>query len=316
MEPILPHLIDSTMMTCFRACPRKFYDEFGLGLRPPGLSIDLHAGACFATAIQRTYQRIWVHKNTLADALQWSGAGFFQDWGDFEPPEWKKTAKTKDRVWEAVENYFNVYSPHTDHVRPYFNSKGEPTFEFTFAIPLEPTNGRAGEAGFPTHPDGSPFVYCGRFDMLGSYQDRPCVRDEKTTGRSIGRDWATQWDLRSQFMGYVWACQQSGIDLDTVVVRGIAIQMTQIVHAEAIKVYSQHLIAKWHEQLRRDMWRLRRSWDENYFDFNFGDTCTSYGICPFLNACTSPTPENWFTEFEVRRWDPTRKNPALQPAEV
>jgi hypothetical protein len=39
-------------------------------------------------------------------------------------------------------------------------------------------------------------------------------------------------------MGYVWACQQCGIDLDTVVVRGIAIQKTQIVHVEAIKQYS------------------------------------------------------------------------------
>jgi hypothetical protein len=111
-------------------------------------------------------------------------------------------------------------------------------------------------------------------------------------------------------MGYVWACQQSGLDLDTVVVRGIAIQMTQIVHAEAIKVYSQHLVEKWYEQLRRDMWRLRKCWDEGYFDYNLGDSCTSYGQCQFLNACASPNPENWFTEFEVRHWNPTHKNPA------
>ena len=44
LTPILPGYIDATMTTCFRSCPRKFYDEFVLGLRPPGLSIDLHAG--------------------------------------------------------------------------------------------------------------------------------------------------------------------------------------------------------------------------------------------------------------------------------
>jgi hypothetical protein len=164
---------------------------------------------------------------------------------------------------------------------------------------------------FPLHPEtGEPFLYCGRFDMLGEYQGRPCVRDEKTTGASIGRNWASQWDLRSQFIGYVWACQQSGIDLDTVVVRGIAIQMTQIVHAEAIKVYSQDLIDKWYKQLGLDLNRLVRCYEDGYFDYNLGDACTSYGQCVFMNACASPNPENWFTEFEVRRWDPVNKNPA------
>jgi hypothetical protein len=291
------------MMTAFRSCPRKFYNEFVLGLRPPGISIDLHAGGCFASAVEQTYRGIWEDQLPLSEALMRAQARFFIEWGDVEAPEWKRTAKTKDRVWEAVESYFSTYSPLTDHVRPYFNANGKPTFEYTFAIPLE-------DPDWPKHPSGEPFIYCGRFDMLGSYQDRPCVRDEKTTGSSIGRNWASKWDLRSQFMGYVWACQQSDIDLDTVVVRGIAIQMTQIVHAEAIKIYSNQLVAKWYEQLRRDLWRLRRCWDSGYFDYNFGDSCTVYDQCVFLNACASPNPENWFTEFEVKHWSPLDKNPA------
>jgi hypothetical protein len=302
---------------------RKGYNEFLLGLRPPGISIDLHAGGCFASAVEQVYRGVWEHNLNLEEALLRAQAKFFTEWGDVEAPEWKKTAKTKDRVWEAVESYFQTYSPLTDHVRPYFNHEGKPTFEYTFAIPLEPawsledalgvspheadmgeTVAKLPSGVFPLHPNGEPFIYCGRFDMLGQYQDRPCVRDEKTTGSSIGRNWASQWDLRSQFMGYVWACQQSGIDLDTVVIRGIAIQMTQIVHAEAIKLYAPPIIEKWHEQLRRDMWRLRKAWDEGYFDYNLGDACTAYGQCQFLNACASQTPENWFTEFEVRRWNP------------
>jgi PD-(D/E)XK nuclease superfamily len=298
----LPQHIDSTMMTCFRSCPRKFHNEFILGLRPPGISIDLHAGACFASALEQVYRGLWEQHLSLEFALIKAQAKFFVEWGDVEPPEWKKTAKTADRVWEAVESYFTTYTPLTDHVRPYLNSEGKPSLEYTFAIPLDDEN-------FPEHPDGEPFIYCGRFDMLGQYQDNPCVRDEKTTGYSIGRNWASQWDLRSQFMGYVWACQQAGLPLNTVVVRGIAIQMTQIVHAEAIKIYAAPLVEKWYEQLRRDMWRLRRAWDEQYFDYNLGDSCTAYGQCQFLNACASQNPENWFTEFEVKHWDPTRKNP-------
>ena len=131
--------------------------------------------------------------------------------------------------------------------------------------------------------------YCGRFDLLGQYQDRPCVLDDKTTGSSIGRNWASTWDLRNQFMGYKWACRQVGIDVGEVAVRGIAIQKTQIVHAEAIKPYPDELLGRWHEQLRRDLWKIRKAYDEDYFDYNFADSCTAYGLCSFLNVCASLT---------------------------
>jgi hypothetical protein len=302
------------MRSCFVSCPQKFFREFVEGYRPPGLSIDLHAGACFAGALEETYKQVHIHSRPLAQALDVARARFFTEWGDLEVPEWKTTAKTKDRVWEAIEGdgtskgrgYFEEYWPLTDHVQPYFDSSGKPTFEYTFAIPLEESD------GFPLHPSGSPFLYTGRFDMLGTYAGRPCVRDEKTTGGSIGQRWAEQWDLRAQFMGYVWACQQCGIDLDTVVVRGIGIQKTQIVHIEAIKTYNNHMLSKWHEQLRRDLWRLVRCYNEKYFDYNLGEACTSYGGCVFNRVCASPQPETWLQEFEVRHWNPLDKNPAKE----
>ena len=229
------------------------------------------------------------------------------------PRSGSEQLKPKIGFWEAVESYFTQYAPKTDHVRPYIAADGNPAVEYTFAIPLEPTSkfslNPPHTTYFPKHPSGTPFVYCGRFDMLGSYQDRPVPLDDKTTGSSIGRNWASQWDLRSQFLGYLWACQQCGIDAREVVVRGIAIQKEQIVHAEAIKQYSNELLGRWYDQLRRDLWRIRNAYDEGHFDFNFGDACTSYGQCTFLNTCASPNPQNWVTEFEVRMWNPLNKNP-------
>jgi hypothetical protein len=298
----LPQHIDSTMMNCFRSCPMKYYREYVQGLRPPGISIDLHAGACFASALEEVRKQIYGHGKPLGDALVLAQARFFVEWGDVEPPEWKRTAKTKDRVWEAVEAYFQHHSPLTDHIQPYKKADGSPTLEYTFAIPLT-------DEDFPLHPDGSPFLYAGRFDMIGQYQSNPCIVDEKTTGSSIGQKWAYQWDLRSQFLGYLWACRTNGINVNTVVVRGIAIQKEQIVFAEAIKLYSDHLVNKWYEQLRRDMWKILECHNNNYFDYNLGETCTAYGLCPYMTSCASPNPEAWLQEFEVRHWDPTHKNP-------
>lgn len=320
LTPILPSHIDSTMMSCFRSCPRKFYNEFVLGLRPPGISIDLHAGGCFATALEVVRKEIHMNGRSLSEALLRANAAFEIQWGDFVIPESKKTNKTPDRVWAAVEDYFRIYPPLTDHIQPYMVN-GKPTFEFTFAIPLEPacmvlpsdpvTNAHNFKLGyFPLHPvTGEPFLYVGRFDQLGEYLGRPIVEDDKTAGTSAGFGWAEKWDLRSQFIGYTWACQQMGIDVEDVCVRGVGILMTKIDHAEVIKPYSNHLRDLWLEQLRRDLWRLVSMWNEVYFDYNFGDACSAFSNCMFTQPCQSPDPEPWLKTFVVRRWNPVAVDP-------
>lgn len=324
LQPELPLHVDSTMMTCARSCLQKFRKEFILGLRPSGLSIDLHAGGCFALALEHVYKAVWEMNKSLPDALDYAHAAFALAWGNFEIPEWKTTGKTFDNTWDAVLEYFKRWDPRSDYIPPYINADGKPTIEYTFAIPLGPVWGdnedehpddemsNAFEAGcFPLHPSGQPFIYTGRFDMLGQYQGRPIVRDEKTSGKTAGSNWAEQWDFRAQFIGYTWACQQAGLPVDSVCVRGISILKTKRDTAEAIKTYSDLTRERWLEQLRRDLWRIRRAWDSSYFDYNMGDACTAYGNCVFLTSCVAPPAqeEAWLSEFSVRRWNPLLKNP-------
>jgi hypothetical protein len=293
------------MVSAFRSCPRKFYNEFILGLRPEGLSIDLHAGGAFAHALEIVRKEVFVNQRSLSDALVRASAAFEIYWGDFRIPETKTTNKRPDRVWAAVEAYFNQYPPHTDHIQPYFVN-GKPTFEFTFAIPLEGPD-------WPTHPvTGDPFLYTGRFDMMGEYLGNPVICDDKTSGSGHYGNWSEKWDLRGQFIGYTWACQQLGIDATDVVVRGVGIQMKQIALAEAIKPYSDDLRSKWLEQLRRDLWSITRMWTEGYFDYNLAESCTAYGNCVFSTACQSADPEPWLKTFDVRRWNPVAIDPVAK----
>lgn len=309
-SPELPIHIDSTMRSALITCPQRFYNEFVLNLRPPGIAIDLHAGGCFSTALETVYKSIWIRQESLALALERARAAFEIHWGDFEIPEHSRTTKTPDRVWAAVESYFTEYPPLSDPVRPYFDSSGKPTFEYTFAIPLEPTAQEDDGRSFPVHPSGDSFLYCGRFDMLGQMGTRPVVRDEKTTGSAFSSTWADYWTMRGQFIGYVWACRQCGLDVRSVIVRGVKILKLDIGHIECEKWYDDALIARWREQLRRDLWRLRRSWDSGYWDRNFGDACTSYGrICSYQDLCTSEQPELYYSNFAPRSWNPLTKNP-------
>lgn len=307
MSPVLPTVLDSTMRSCLRSCPQKYFKEFVLGLRPAALSVDLHAGSCFASALERIRKSIFGESRMdLNGALLSAYPHFLQEWGDFT--SFKDTPKTQTNVWAAVESYFDQYPPLSDSVQPY-SHEGVPTYEFTFAIPLNPSD------GFEPHPvTGDPWLYGGRFDMLGAYHSRPCVLDEKTT-TSIGAAWYDQWQLRGQFIGYVWACQQLGINLDTVVCRGVGILKTKISHAEAVKQYSDFIIERWLNEVRKDTHLLARLWRDylsagsSAFDFNLADACSSYGGCPFKDLCASSNEEIYYSQYAVRRWNPTARNP-------
>lgn len=331
VHPELPIYIDSTMISCFRSCPQKFYKEFILGLRPAALSIDLHAGACFASGLESFYEATHWHGKSFSEALAIAYKHYLAQWGDFIPM--KDTPKTRDNVWLAIEDYLNHYPPKTDIVQPYRKADGTPTMEFTFAIPLEPCEEATIEHidanttyrnfdpayystdthhPFPVHPvTREPFLYSGRFDMLGEMNKRVVWRDEKTT-TSISSNWSNQWNLRSQFSGYTWALQHEGFETDTGVIRGIGILKTKFHQVEAIKQYNKQNVARWHDQLRRDLWRLVRMWQEGYWDFNLAESCTAYGGCPFNDLCNSPNEANWYSQYVVRRWNPTQKNPIAE----
>lgn len=306
---LLPQHIDSTMRTCYRSCPRKFFLEFCYGFRPPGVSIDLHAGGCLAVGLEEVYRSVWRMGLDLPDALLRAHAAFAMKWGDFEIPDWKRTNKTFERTWTAVEEYFKMWPPRTDPIQPYFDIHKSPSIEYSFAVPLTPI-GVGPSSGFPAHPSGDPFIYTGRFDLLGQTFGRPIIKDDKTQGQNFTSDWTQKWSLRSQFMGYVWAARKCGIDVRDVAVRGIAIMKESIPLIEHTLPMSQTLIDRWHEQLRRDLWRIRTSWDEQYFDYDLGDACFHWNKpCIFHNGCESANPDAWHTDFEVRRWNPLEKNP-------
>lgn len=306
--PVLPEYIDATMFSAFRKCPQKFFNEFLRGLRTTrgGISIDLHAGGMFAAYIEWISKEVHAGRSLLS-ALEFGEFRFMKEWGDVITPA--SNPKTADRVWAAILSYFIHWPPLSDPIQPLF-VEGLPTYEFKFAIPLDlETTG----LDFPLHPvTHQPFIFCGRADLLGIHKPtgRKLLRDEKTSKLSPPHNWADQWSNRRQFMGYVWAAQQLGLeDLDTVCVRGITIQKTQIKLIDHYPRYLPFQITRWLNQAHTDLTRLVATWnrysEENIpFDFDMADACTSYGGCPYLDICTAPRLDMYLSQYSVRRWNP------------
>lgn len=304
-EALFPQHLDSTILDAFKSCPQKAYNEFFLGLRRSIKSVDLHAGGVFASTLQTFYDK-YFSGSSFEEAKFEAMVTFIDEWGDFVPPE--KSSKQKHNMWCAFLSYLKEYPPDTDEMRPFYID-GVPSSEVTFAVPLLP------EDGFLPHPvTKEPLFYSGRIDFLALRGDRHAIRDEKTT-KGFGENWDEQWGLRAQFIGYCWALQQYGYDVREVTVRGIAILKTEIRHKEARPRYGNHLLERWHRQLKRDVNRMVKCWEEGYFDFNLGSSCSAYGGCIFTDLCKSPRPEAFYDNYAVKRWNPLHTNPEEEGGE-
>lgn len=308
LEPQFPLLVDSTMLSTFRSCHRKFMLEFINGLVPAIPSIHLHAGATYARGLEvlrRSYYGEGPDKGQIAPAMHAAFHAMVEEWGDF--PGFEDHPKSFANLVKAVGDYIQTYPLATDLVQPYMHSNGSPAVEFTFAMPIPDTENPV---------TGEPVLYSGRFDMLGIHKGTVYVLDDKTTG-SLGKTWANQWRLRSQFTGYIWAAKEFGYPVAGAIIRGCALRKTGIDFAEAITYRPDWMIDEWLAGVITDVREMQQLWKSGIWQKDFAEACSSYGGCAYSSLCERPKWEEWVDpDYVVSRWNPAEKEPRkVEPRE-
>lgn len=305
MQSLIPHgenvefprQVDSSMMGAFDACEIKGFVEYVLHLSPSATSIDLHAGGAFAAAIERVRRGLWQENLDLRASICEGLRTFIQFWGDYQAPEGH--AKSFVNVFCALVDYFTHYDPRLDPIKPYIMQTGAPAVEFTFALPTE-----------VPHPEtGDPILYCGRFDLLGYFNDALFIIDEKTSGRAPFGDWSSQYSMRGQFIGYNWAARTLGFKTEGALVRLVVIQKTQYQQHQAIVSIPEWQVDRWYSNLNYKLDRFARAWKQGDWRYSYGDACSSYGGCAFLPLCTQRDPTLWLGDYQHRHWNPLAKDP-------
>lgn len=302
-----PEYIDSSILTTWRACKRKHFWSTLRMLYPSGKSVHLIAGGALAAGIEAARRTCFSSPTpslvSYDELIAAAYPAFARIWGDYHPPE--KSTKTFENTFNALSHYLEYYHPGSDDLQPLMRPDGSPAVEYKFAIPLEGLN----------HPiSGEPLFFSGRFDMIGTLQHgaMPCVVDEKTTG-SLGFDWASKWDLRGQFLGYVWALRQQGFDCSHACINGIAILKTKNEVQRAIIKYPEHSLQRWHDQLYHDVRDMLQSYKlftsgarslAASYGYNFADACDSYGGCAFAPLCIARDPEPFTSNYTRYRYNP------------
>lgn len=294
-----PSVLDSTTMAAFKSCPQKANLEFLNHWKLKDQSIHLHAGAAYASG-QEAVRRAYFIDGLDAETSLAAGVGaLLTHYGDFECPD--DSPKSAQRMAGALEFYYSRYQLGVDKAVPMILPGDKRGIEFSFLEPLE-----------ILHPEtGDPLLYSGRMDMMCDYQGLKLGEDDKTASQ-LGASWPRQWDLRSQFTGYVWGAARAGIKLDGFLVRGVSILKSKYDTLEAITYRPSWQIDRWYEQLLRDIKRMMQSWEEGYFDFNLDHACAEYGGCPFRGVCQMRDPQALLEQqFEQRKWDPVLRTETL-----
>ena len=294
-----PSTLDSTIMAAFKSCPRKAYLEFMEHWKLKDQSVHLHAGAAYASGMEAARTAFYINGRSADDSVALGVQEVLRAYGDFEcPPE---SAKSLERTAGALEFYFSHYRLGEDKAIPMVLPGGKTGIEFNFLEPLE-----------ILHPEtGDPILYSGRMDMMCDFEGMKLGEDDKTASQ-LGASWPRQWDLRSQFTGYVWGAGKAGIKLDGFLVRGVSILKTKYDTLQAITYRPSWQIDRWYEQLLRDIKRMIVAWEEGYFDFNLDHACAEYGGCPFRSVCQMRDPAALLNQqFEQRRWDPVARTETL-----
>lgn len=322
-RPMFPHTIDSTMLSTFRSCPQKMFRQYVEHWKPKAESVHLIAGGAFAKGIEVARKayfegiaaiphiafevkdgeqvRIvtWLEEacspGDSAVAQELGLAALLAVYGDFECPS--DSGKSLERTAGALEFYFERYPFDLDGTTPIVFPGGRRGIEFSFA---EPTG--------ILHPvTGNPILYTGRADMVAEYAGAKYIFDEKTTSQ-LGASWPRQWEMRSQFTGYIWAAQRAGIATNGAVVRGISILKTKYDTLQSITYRTPYEVDRWVKQVELDLRRMIACWQDGYWDYNLDHACAEYGGCSFTQVCKSATPESWLPMyFEQRVWDPLER---------
>jgi hypothetical protein len=294
VRPPFPTVIDSSMMSTFRACPWKAYLEYLEHYKPKPISIHLHAGKAFAAGLEAARLHYYAGGASPDEAVALGCDTLREEYGDTVAPE--GSAKSLDRMIGALVFYFEHYPLDGDSARP-FKLGDKWTVEFSFAEPL-------GVA----HPEtGDPIILAGRADQIVNYAGGTYIEDDKTASQ-LGASWARQWDLRSQFTHYCWAAQRMGMKVDGVLVRGVSILKTKYETAESVTYRPQWMIDRGITQLERDILRMIEAWRSGAWDMNLDHSCSDFGGCGFRQICLVQEAQPFLDAgFERRRWDPVTR---------
>lgn len=287
---------DSTSLSSFVTCPRKYYLSMLQGWTSEQRSVHLVFGGHYASALEH------FHKHRAAgteydDALRLVVKEALENTWDREanaPQDWLHASKTRDTLIRSIVWYLEHFKD--DPMQTVILSDGRAAVEYSFSVDLN-----------------EDYVYCGHIDRLVTYGDNSdiYVQDQKTTGAQITPRFFEGYSPDYQMTGYTWA----GQIIFSMPVKGVVIDAAYI--AVGFTAFGRQPVTRSEKQLEEFrvevlhyIEQAKRCHETGYYPMN-RTACGNYGGCEFKKICSAvPGIRSNLLEGSFRkrdRWDPIKR---------
>lgn len=298
---------DSTSLSNFVTCPRKYQMQNLHGWQKRKKSVHLIFGGLYASALEN------FHKLIVVDGLEyWDAAREIlhkllkETWeydldeeghpipGTGGPVDWAHASKTRDTLVRSVIWYMHHFED--DQMEVVVLDNGKPAVELSFTIELE---------------EGSEFIYCGHMDKLVNYGGAHMVQDQKTSGSTITPRFFDSFTPDYQMTGYILASQIIfNVPAKVVCVDAaqIAVGFTEFTRGTVSR--QRQTLEEFRHEVIHYAKQAKACHENDYYPMN-RKSCDNYGGCEFRNICAA-IPENRESLLSVgfeRRpvWDPLKR---------
>lgn len=284
---------DSTSLSNFVTCPRKYFYENLQGWQSVERSVHLIFGGHYASALER-YHKLTVGGVPQDEAVRTVVGELLLDTWDFEhskPQDWMHNIKTRDTLVRSVVWYLDQYAD--DPMETVVLANGKAAVEYSFSIELSPD-----------------YLYCGHIDRLVNYSGGVYVQDQKTTGGAITPRFFDDFKPDYQMSGYTLA----GTIGFAIPVAGVVIDAAQIAvgftrFARGFTHRTPPELEEFRTEALHYIGQAKAAHESGYYPMN-RKACGNYGGCAFRKVC-SASPHHrdgmlkaGFTQRD--RWDPLK----------
>lgn len=289
----LQYAWDSTSLSSFVTCPRKYYYSMLQGWTAETKSVHLIFGGHYASALEH-YHKHRAAGVSYEDALRKVVREALENTWDRErnvPQDWMHASKTRDTLIRSIVWYLEHFK--NDPMKTVILSDGRAAVEYSFSIDLS-----------------SEYTYCGHIDRLVTYgEDNDIyVQDQKTTSSQITPRFFEGYSPDYQMTGYTWAGQL----IFNMPVKGVVIDAAYI--AVGFTAFGRQPIGRSERQLEEfrnevlhHIENAKRCHETGYYPMN-RTACGNYGGCEFRRVCSAVpgVRDNLLAgNFRKRdRWDP------------
>lgn len=287
---------DATSLTEAMTCKRKYQLSILQGLRPKTTSVHLFFGGLYATALEHFYKHRAEGK-TLDEALHLVvKEALIASWNPetnsaYEFPD---SAKTRFSLIRSIVWYVEEFGDESESViTTHHLANGQPAVELSFSFELD-----------------DDLLLCGHLDRVVDYGGSLFVMDQKTTGKTLGPYFFSDFDLSNQMTLYTIAGQiilQSPIR--GVIIDGaqIAVGFTRFLRGFTYRTPDQ--LSEWLRSTKQLISEVHHCAEEDFYPMNT-TACGNYGGCPFKSLCSAAPrirDEVAKAEFTSRVWDPLQR---------